>query len=238
MTNSLPKISIITINYNDAKGLEETILSVINQSYQNIEYIIIDGGSSDNSLDIIKKYEDKIDSWISESDKGVFDAMNKGIKQCTGDWVNFMNSADSFYDNNVISKMKFDDSALIYGDTINLPDNKKQPIFEMDSLKYGRIMACHQAMFFNLRNYKKEIYYEKGLQLLADYELVNRLWKKKLKITYQPVIVANYLLGGISSQISWESRKAKFYTVAKSYGIIGLIRVVLERINLIGYKPI
>lgn len=236
--SSLPKVSIVTINYNDAEGLEKTILSVINQTYKNIEFIIIDGGSNEENIDIIKKYEDKISYWISEPDKGVFDAMNKGIKQCTGDWVNFMNSADSFYNNTVIEDLTFDESALIYGKTIKIPVNELQPIYEMKSLKFGIIMACHQAMFFNLGKYREEIYYHKKLPLFAEYELVNRLWRNGYKISYQPIIVANYLIGGLSSQISWEARRSKIYAVTKSYGIVGLIRLVLERMKLAGYKPI
>ncbi len=236
--NSDLKISIVTINYNDAEGLEKTILSVINQTYKNIEHIIIDGGSTDNSIDIIKKYEDHVDYWISEPDNGVFDAMNKGIKKCTGDWVNFMNSADTFNNDTVMSDINFDDSALIYGDTIKVPINKKRPIFEMNSLKYGMIMACHQAMFFNLKQHKNEIYYHKKLNFFAEYELVNRLWKKDYKISYQPVTVANYLIGGLSSQISWEARRSKFYAVSKSYGIVGLIRLALEKVKLAGYKTV
>jgi len=236
--SSSSKISIVTINYNDAKGLEKTMLSVINQSYENIEYIIIDGGSTDNSTDIIKKYEDKVSYWVSESDQGVFDAMNKGLEKCTGDWVNFMNSGDAFNNNSVLSDITYDDSALIYGNTINVPGNTKQLIYEMKSLKFGIIMACHQAMFFNLNKYKKEIYFDKKLKYFAEYELVNRLWKKKCKITYQPVTVVNFLLGGISSEISWQARKSKLYAVSKSYGIVGIIRLILERLNLVGYKSI
>lgn len=235
---TLAKISIITINYNDAAGLKKTIESVINQSYKTIEYIVIDGGSTDNSVEVIKSYEDKIDYWISEPDNGVFDAMNKGLQVCSGDWVNFMNSADTFNNNNVLSNVVFDDSILIYGNTIDMPQNIQQPIFELKSLKYGIIMACHQAMFFNINKVKEEIYFEDGLKLFADYELVNRLWKKGYKFSYQPITIVNFLQGGLSSQISWVARRSKIYAVSKSYGIAGLIRVVLERFNLIGYQTI
>ena len=88
------KLSIITVNYNDAKGLERTIKSVISQSYQDFEFIIIDGGSSDGSLDIIKKYERHIDYWVSEPDGGIYQGMNIGLRQAKGDYVNFMNSGD------------------------------------------------------------------------------------------------------------------------------------------------
>ena len=92
------KISVITINYNNKSGLEKTIQSVISQTYFELEYIIIDGGSSDGSIDVIKKYENKIDYWISEQDKGIYNAMNKGIAQAHGEYCNFMNSGDCFHD--------------------------------------------------------------------------------------------------------------------------------------------
>ena len=100
--NNRPLISIITVVFNCEKYLEETIKSVINQTYDNIEYIIIDGGSSDGTLDIIKKYEDKITYWVSEKDGGIYDAMNKGIELSHGEWINFMNGGDIFFNKTVI----------------------------------------------------------------------------------------------------------------------------------------
>ena len=91
-----PLISVITVVYNGEKYLEETIQSIINQTYDNVEYIIIDGGSTDGTVDIIKKYEDRIDYWVSEKDKGISDAFNKGVKVAKGDYINFQGDGDGF----------------------------------------------------------------------------------------------------------------------------------------------
>lgn len=100
-----PKVTVVTVCYNAAETIEKTMLSVINQTYDNVEYLIIDGGSKDETLSIIKKYENKISKWISELDKGIYDAMNKAIKMATGEWINFMNAGDSFASNDVLEKI-------------------------------------------------------------------------------------------------------------------------------------
>ena len=115
-----PKISIITPCYNAVKHIEETILSIVSQDYSNLEYIIIDGGSTDGTVDIIKKYEDKITYWISEKDTGIYNAMNKGILAAKAEFCQFLNSGDYLADENVTQKMlaQCDDSSIIYGNMI------------------------------------------------------------------------------------------------------------------------
>lgn len=121
MLNSPPIVSVITVVYNGAKTIEDTILSVVNQTFDNYEYLIIDGGSKDGTIDFIKKYENKITKWISEKDHGIYEAMNKGVSIAKGNWICFINADDTFYNNEVL-KLTFDkqydlDTHVLYGST-------------------------------------------------------------------------------------------------------------------------
>ena len=113
-SNNKPLVSIITSVLNGDKNLEGTIKSIVNQTYTNIEYIIIDGGSSDKTIDIIKKYENKISYWVSEKDAGIGDAFNKGIRVAKGDYINFQGDGDGFIYNNALFKIKSKKSSNIY----------------------------------------------------------------------------------------------------------------------------
>ncbi|MEA1893278.1 MAG: glycosyltransferase [Campylobacterota bacterium] len=148
-TKDKPLISIVTVVFNGEKHLEQTIQSVVNQTYKNIEYIIIDGGSTDGTVDIIKKYEDKISYWVSEKDSGIYDAMNKGIDVANGEWINFMNAGDIFFDNNVLESvfhkesLATDNIDLFYSDSIT--DKNIRYICNKDK----RILI-HQALIYRL----------------------------------------------------------------------------------------
>lgn len=117
LKDKVMKFSIITINYNNVKGLEQTILSVIEQTYHDFEYIVIDGGSTDGSVEVIKKYEKFLTFWVSEKDSGIYNAMNKGIRHATGEYLNFMNSGDTFYDSEVLCNIEkqLDDYDIVVG---------------------------------------------------------------------------------------------------------------------------
>jgi len=120
-------ITVVTVVFNGDQLLEETIRSVVRQTYKDIEYIIIDGGSTDGTLDIIKKYEDKIDYWISEPDDGIYDAMNKGIANATGDWIYFINAGDSLFSVKTLENLKLDSLSsatdILYGN-FNIIDSQ------------------------------------------------------------------------------------------------------------------
>lgn len=235
-----PFFTIITVSYNEEATIEGTIKSVLNQTFKDFEYIIIDGGSKDKTVDIIKKYSNQISIWVSEKDQGIFDAMNKGIELSSGTWLNFMNSGDSFYDTSVllnVSKQIISASAVVYGNTNNVWDNNSiEKPRKINSLKYGLIMACHQSMFFNKPLLIDELNFKSSHKYYCDYELVNRLYLKSYPIQYIDVTVASYLGNGFSSSISSKARKVKFKYVFKSYGISGVLRVILIKLKLIN-KP-
>lgn len=153
------KVTVITVCFNAIDTIERTILSVLNQTYNNIEYIIIDGGSTDGTLDIIKLYQDRINYWISEPDNGIYDAMNKGIYIATGDYINFMNSGDLFYDTTTIEKVFKHplNSGIIYGDSFCC-DNDKLTMWKSHSktslLKKHPIYR-HGASFVKTSIYRK-----------------------------------------------------------------------------------
>lgn len=147
------RVSVITVCYNAERLLEDTIKSVLVQNYDNIEYIIVDGASKDNSLNIIKKYNDKITCWISEPDKGIYDAMNKGVKLATGDWIAFMNAGDTYVDENVISdifrgKTFSSEIKVIGGHIYNHTKSgvEVHKAMSADFIPFG-IPICHQASF-------------------------------------------------------------------------------------------
>lgn len=191
-----PKISVVTVVYNMVDKIENTILSVINQTYSNIEYIIIDGCSTDGTVDIIKKYADKIHYWVSEADKGVYDAMSKGISKATGKWVNFMNAGDQLYSSTVLQNIFFnnipDTISVIYGDTV-----KSFPfgyysfnINPLSDLEKGMIF-CHQSTFVRY-NILQEMAFDKNFKISADYNLFYNLYKRKHEFLYIPIYISIY----------------------------------------------
>lgn len=206
------KISIVTICYNVAEDLKKTIQSVSTQTYTNIEYIIVDGNSSDNTLNVIREHESIITKWISEPDKGIYDAMNKGIDMSTGDWIIFMNAGDEFYHQTVIDNLcnKLYDSSvgIVYGDV------------ELDFGKSGKLIRslqsfdekdvtfelCHQGMMTRTDILKK-IKYDTSFRIMADSNSFKQIKDMGYKFEYIPIIFATFQLGGISSSKPFLSLK-------------------------------
>ena len=179
------KLSIITVNYNDAKGLEHTIKSVISQSYRDFEFIVIDGGSSDGSLDIIKKYERNIDYWVSEPDGGIYQGMNKGLRQAKGDYVNFMNTLDT-------------DADIITGTHIGSPHpNVGKNGISLYTLCTGAV--DHQASFIK-RDVALRHPYDEKYKIVSDWKFfIEALVIDDCSFFYTDTIVVDVDMTGISN---------------------------------------
>lgn len=200
-------VSIITINYNNAKGLETTLVSVHNQKNKEYELIIIDGESTDDSLSVIDKYQSIIAYSCSEKDNGVYDAMNKGIKKATGDFLIFMNSGDSFYDNNTLATFsdlkilhpKFD---IIYGDVnaVDLAIHKKimQPK-KLNLFYFIDHTLNHQATFIKRELFKKYGLYSTEYKISSDYEFFLKAFlDDDTRFIHHDFTVCNFQLDGMS----------------------------------------
>lgn len=203
------KISIITVCYNSAATIEKTILSVAAQSYKNIEYLIIDGNSKDNTVGIIKKHENKINKWISESDKGLYDAMNKGIEMATGDLIGILNSDDVFNNELVLEEVaNFHQTNIIDASVGNIIQHKENgKIIRIYSSKYWRpdklrigFMPPHPSIFFKKELFNKFGNYDLGFKIGADYELITRFFlKNNITWKYSAITTTAMLVGGLSS---------------------------------------
>lgn len=187
--NNHPKISVVTVCYNAEKDIEETILSVINQTYDNIEYIIIDGGSGDKTMQIINRYADKIDKIVSEHDNGIFDAMSKSLNFVSGNWVLFMNAGDMFYNNNVCEDIKFEDVydnvGFIHGKYLGQYPRilRKMPYvpFYMNKCKCRGMGFSHQAVFVR-GDLAKKYNFNLQFKAAAEYNQISTIYKDG----YQP----------------------------------------------------
>lgn len=201
MKNALPKITVVTVTYNAGKYLEKTINSVISQNYQNLEYIIVDGGSTDTTLSIIKKYESKISFWISEKDDGIYDAMNKGVSFASGDWVNYMNAGDSFVDSRVISDIFSSrlEADLIYGDSFFCDAFGKGRLIKAKGIEtlWAALNFNHNSLFAK-KDCLVEFPFDISYKIVADSKFVINCFMSGKKLLYVDIPVNNYLTGGYS----------------------------------------
>ena len=203
-----PKISIITVVYNGVATLEKTIQSVLNQTYKNVEYIIIDGNSKDGTIELIKKYQEQIPVCLSEPDKGLYDAMNKGLQRVTGDYVCFLNSGDMLFDNNTLENIFASLTSVpdvVYGETMIVDEKgtelglrrlKAPEVLDWKSFKNG-MLVCHQSIYI-----KRSIadFYNLNYKICADYEWVLKALKKANAIHNSNLVVTRFLDGGINKK--------------------------------------
>ncbi|WP_320035349.1 glycosyltransferase family 2 protein [Halarcobacter sp.] len=204
MNTTYPKISIVTVTYNAEHFLEQTILSILKQKYPNIEYIIIDGNSSDKTVEIIKKYEKYISYWTSESDKGIYDAMNKGISISTGEWINFMNAGDSFVEEDTICKIMNElepETDLIAGDIYYIAEDNKKSYKSHKEIYYPLDnMFCYHQTLFTKTYIMKNIPFSLEFSIAADYDFVLNCFLRNYNFQFVNFPIANFLAGGISEQ--------------------------------------
>ncbi len=217
-SHNQPLITIITVVFNAKEQLKETIESVTGQDYENIEYIIIDGGSTDGTLDIIQKYDHVIDYWVSEKDDGIYDAMNKAVSVSTGDYINFMNAGDLFFEICTIKKVApFLKGELVYGNhAVYFDDTNKIDIVDVSNkIKKKDIPFCHQSLFEKrvlLQRYPFNLDYK----ISADYDHYLTCKHKNVTIQYVPQVISKFLDGGLSSR-QIEKLLEENYHVSKKY---------------------
>lgn len=219
------KLSVITINLNDAKGLEKTINSVVSQTFSDYEFIVIDGQSKDNSVDIIRKNENKISYWVSEKDTGIYNAMNKGIREAKGEYCYFLNAGDILPSPDVFEKVFRGDphTDFICGNFIM----EKGGIFTEDKSYKDREWTfalydlfsgflCHQAFFIKTDNFTKYGLYDESLRIVSDWKLFfQAIGIDHASVLYRDVDIVIYNMEGLSSQIGGEVIYKEKLQVAK-----------------------
>lgn len=242
-SSKLPLISIITVVYNGKNDIEKTIQSVINQTYNNIEYIVIDGGSTDGTLDIIKNYEDKIDYWQSEPDAGIYDAMNKGIKLATGVWINFMNAGDIFYHSNVISNFIANSTDIknvdvFYGNAVALINEKEKLQIASEKYKdfYKGPLFRHNSAFFNLELHKKNLFQveRKEFGFALDFKLIYDLYENNCIFRKMNFVVVAFDINGISNNI-WKNLLYNYRIVREYHFVKSTVYFVYRNIKELLY---
>lgn len=209
------KISVITVTYNRAHVIKGAIEGVLRQKYENYEYIVVDGASSDNTINILKEYEPKFEGrmrWISEPDKGLYDAINKGIKMATGDVVGIVNSDDYFHRDDaldiVAKAYENKEVTAIYADE-RVVDDKDKTLY-YDRGNYFRtwmyrigLMPGHASFYAKKDLFEKYGYYKTDYRITADYELMLRFaYVNKIKMKYIPEALLSFRTGGVSTQLS------------------------------------
>lgn len=233
-TSEKPLITVVTVVYNGVATLEQTILSVINQTYDNVEYIIIDGASTDGTLDIIKKYENKIDYWQSEPDKGIYDAMNKGTGLSNGLWINFMNSGDLFFQNTTIESVFYENLAeydVVYGNVVNKWSVGLEVKYPLEKM-YPEMPFSHQSCFTKTQLVKK-YKFNTDYKIAADREMFYRIIKNQ-KESHRLYLNENISIFdcvdsfSVKNEVEGYKERAKFLEMKKIAFMKGLMELRLK----------
>lgn len=239
------RITIITVCYNRSTTIEKAIKSVLNQNYQNIEYIIIDGNSTDGTQQIIEKYRDRLSHYISEPDKGMYDAINKGLQLATGDVIGLMHSDDEFYDEKVISsivkRFNFEQNIQgVYGDGIYVSNDTEERLirnriggaFSLQKIRSGWL-PLHPTVYLKKATIDQYGLYNLDFKIASDTEFLLRyLYKYKIKMSYINTYIVKMKMGGMST-----SMKRAFevlyedYKIYKFHGLTAFLVVFLKKTN-------
>jgi len=221
---TIPTISVVTVVYNDVSHINETIESVLGQNRSSVEYIIIDGGSTDGTVDIIKKHATKIAYWISQPDYGIYDAMNKGIDIANGDWIIFMNSGDSFASRDTLASVfsQRHDADILYGDAI-VRYPSFETVFPKTDLEkmWKRMPFCHQATFVRtsvMKAYKFDLRYA----LSSDYNFLYTAHKSNLKFSYVNKVICsfNYVDGASRNRALQSLDERRKIILSESFNLV------------------
>lgn len=202
----MSKISVISVNYNDKVGLKKTIESVINQTFNDFEFIIVDGGSSDGGKEIIEEYKERIDYWFSEPDSGIYNAMNKGIKVAKGEFVIFMNSGDTFANKEVLEKVEsdlVDEFDIYYGDYNRVKTNSIRKKTYPEKLSFSFFYTgslSHQSTFIRRKLFDDIFLYNEDYKIASDWEFfVYAICHKNIPYKYLKMTISDFDFTGISS---------------------------------------
>lgn len=205
------KISIVTICFNAKNIIEKTFLSILSQTFKNIEFIVVDGGSTDGTLEVIDKYRENISYFVSEPDDGIYDAMNKGIKAATGEFIIFLNANDVFYNEFVLEKVaktlvENPEVKILFGDADYISEDQEtsqivsfEKINNIFSLLLNNI--CHQSIFYHKSLFENYAYYSSVYEIYADWDFNLKCFvQNKISAIYLPIVISKFKLGGICSK--------------------------------------
>ena len=240
-----PKVSIITVTFNCRENLIKTLKSLHSQGFNDWEHIIIDGQSTDGTVEVIKENESLITYWITEKDNGIYDAMNKGLKVSKGDYVVFLNAGDTFYDESTLDKIpfkEFPDAEIFYGDAMILDQDGKSLGLRHKKLPYDLswkhfkrgMVVCHQSIFV-----KREIapFYDLNYKYTADIDWVMKSLKVSRQIVFTNTIISNFTQDGFSKQNQIRSWLDRYRILKKHFGtyqcILTHIVFIFENIFLL-----
>lgn len=229
-----PKFSVITVCFNAEETLEDTIQSVIAQTYHHVEYIVVDGASKDRTLSIINRYRDRIATVVSEPDKGLYDAMNKGLRLATGDYVCFLNAGDSFHEDDTLQQMvhtlreRSELPDVLYGETalvnaeghfVRMRRLQAPEHLTWRSFRQG-MLVCHQA-FFARRTLAEP--YDLRYRFSADFDWCIRIMKKAKTLHNTHLTLIDYLDEGMTTRNHKASLRERFRIMAKHYGWLSTV---------------